>query len=268
MEQELKDSKITAAIQKSNEKPAFIPFIVCGYPSIEATKKLLYLFETKHAAAIELGIPFSDPIADGPVIQAASKEAIDNGMTLNKLFEMLSEIKNDFKTPLIIFSYFNLILHYGVDKFIQKAQETNVSGFIIPDLPYEEAQEFNLKARNAGIDHIMLVAPTSDSSRIKKIAQMSSGFIYLVSSTGVTGVREGFSDLIANILQEIKAETNTPVAVGFGVSKKEHIQDLKALNVDGVIVGSAIIRVILEYKNNTDEMLSKVSDYIDNLYSK
>jgi tryptophan synthase alpha chain len=268
MEQELKGSKITASIQKSDKKPAFIPFIVCGYPSIEATKRLLYLFEAKQAAAIEIGIPFSDPLADGPVIQIASKEAINNGMNLNKVFEILSEIKADFKTPLIIFSYFNLILHYGIDKFIEKARETNVSGFIIPDLPYEEAQEFNLKTRNAGIDHIMLIAPTSDSSRIEKITQISSGFIYLVSSTGVTGVREGFSALINDVLVKIKAESDIPVAVGFGISKKEHIQSLKALNIDGAIVGSAIIKIIQEYKNNIEFMLLKVSDYIDGLYTK
>jgi tryptophan synthase alpha chain len=266
MEQEFKKSQITENIRNSNNQPAFIPFIVAGYPSISATKELLNLFEEKKAAVIELGIPFSDPLADGPVIQAAAKEAIDNGMNINKLFEMLAEIKNDFKTPIILFSYFNPILYYGIDKFIVKAKETGVSGFIIPDLPYEEAQEFNAKALNAGIDHIMLVAPTSDSSRIKKIAAMSSGFVYLVSSTGVTGTRDDFSALIKNVLSEIKTATDVPVCVGFGVSKASHIQNLKDIGADGAIVGSAIIKIIESNKNNQNEMLACVSQYIDNLY--
>lgn len=268
MEQELQASKISNLIQKSTKKPAFIPFVVTGFPSISTTKKLLWLFEEKNAAAIELGIPFSDPLADGPVIQLAAQDALLQGTTINKIFEMLLEIKNDFKTPIILFSYFNPILHYGIEKFIKKAKEANVSGFIIPDLPYEEAQEFNKQARTAGIDHIMLVAPTSDKTRIEKIAKMSSGFVYLVSSTGVTGVRKSFSDVIKTVLQDIKAATDTPVAVGFGVSGSSHIKALKELGADGAIVGSAIIKVIQEHKNSEDDIVCAVSKYIDDLYQQ
>ncbi len=260
-------NKIQQSILENNQQPALIPFITAGFPNLEITKELLYKFQEKNVAAIELGIPFSDPLADGPVIQGASKYAIDNGITLNKIFELLENIKHNFNTPIILFTYFNIILNYGLEDFVKKANELNISGIISPDLPIEEAQNFKQLCEKYNIDFIMLVAPTSDEERIKKIVTTSSGFIYMVSSTGVTGVREGFSGVLGDVLKEVKKHTNTPVAVGFGVSKPEHIKELKNLGVQGAIIGSAFIKIIDGHKDNKSKILSLVSDFIDSLYA-
>ncbi len=261
-------SKIQNSILESKKQPALIPFVTAGFPDLQVTKELLYKFQEKNVAAIELGIPFSDPLADGPVIQGASKYAIDNGITLNKIFELLNSIKGNFNTPIILFTYFNIILNYGLEGFVKKASELNISGIISPDLPVEEAQSFKQLCEKYNIDFIMLVAPTSGKERIKKIVTTSSGFIYLVSSTGVTGVREGFSQVLSDILEEIKKYTNTPVSVGFGVSKPEHIKELKNLGVQGAIIGSAFIKIIDEHKGDKPKVLSSVSDFIDRLYAE
>ena len=259
-------SKIESSIN-SSKKPAFIPFIVSGYPDFEVTKRLLKLFEEKKAAAIELGIPFSDPLADGPVIQKAAKASIENGTNINKIFDLLEETKNEYKTPIILFTYYNPVLNYGEKEFIKKASSVNVSGLIIPDLPLEESIEFSKECKAHNIDVIMLVSPTSDKERIKMLANASSGFIYLVSSTGVTGIRSSFSEKLGNLLTDLKSITKTPVAVGFGVSKHEHILELSKLGADGAIVGSAIVKLIDEYKQNKDVLIKKIGNYIDELIS-
>ena len=266
MAQEELISKIQDSINKSSKKPALIPFIVSGYPDFETTKKLLKLFEEKKVAAIELGIPFSDPLADGPVIQKASKISLENGTNIDKIFEMLEDIKENFSTPIILFTYYNPVLSFGVEKFIRKAASLNVSGIIIPDLPLEESEEVSEICKENNIDLIMLVSPTSNIERIEKIAKASAGFIYLVSSTGVTGVRESFSEQLGNILSKIKSFTKIPVAVGFGISKSEHIRELKELNADAAIIGSAIIKLIDQYKDDKILLINKMSEYLDSLY--
>lgn len=266
MEQEGLISKIHDSINKSSNKPAFIPFIVSGYPNFETTKKLLKLFEEKKVAAIELGIPFSDPLADGPTIQKASKISLENGTNISKIFGMLEEIKNNFSTPIILFTYYNPVLSYGIESFIKKAASLNIKGLIIPDLPLEESEEISNLSKENNIDLIMLVSPTSNDDRIEKISKTSEGFIYLVSSTGVTGVRESFSAQLGDILAKIKSNTNTPVAVGFGVSKVEHIKELKDLSADAAIIGSAIIKLIDEFKHDEHLLIRKMSEYLDSLY--
>jgi len=266
MAQEELISKIQDSINKSSLKPALIPFVVSGYPDFETTKKLLKLFEEKKVAAIELGIPFSDPLADGPVIQKASKISLENGTNIDKIFEMLEDIKENFSTPIILFTYYNPVLSFGVEKFIRKAASLNVSGIIIPDLPLEESEEVSEICKENNIDLIMLVSPTSNIERIEKIAKASAGFIYLVSSTGVTGVRESFSEQLGNILSKIKSFTKIPVAVGFGISKSEHIRELKELNADAAIIGSAIIKLIDQYKDDKILLINKMSEYLDSLY--
>lgn len=261
-------SKISQSIINSAVKPAFIPFIVSGYPDMDTTKKLIKLFEKSGAAAVELGIPFSDPLADGPVIQNAAKMALNNGVNINKIFEMLSKIKAEITVPVILFSYINPVIRFGMEEFLRQAQAADVRGVIIPDLPIEESTEFALLCNKYNIDHIMLIAPNTEKDRINKISSASKGFIYLVSSTGVTGVRESFSSLLSNLVNEIKAVTNTPVSVGFGISKSEHIEELKNINVDGAIVGSALIKIIDEYKSNQELLLNKISEYIKSLYSR
>lgn len=266
MAQEELISKIQDSINKSTSKPALIPFIVSGYPDFETTKSLLKLFEDKKVAAVELGIPFSDPLADGPVIQKASKTSLENGTNINKIFEMLKELKeNSFSVPIILFTYYNPVLSFGTKDFIKKSASLGVSGMIIPDLPLEESEEFSKVCKENNIDLIMLVSPTSDNKRIEKIAKASRGFIYLVSSTGVTGVRESFSSQLKNILSNIKKVTKTPVSVGFGISKPEHIRELKELNADAAIIGSAVIKLIDEFKTDRNVLINKMAEYLDSL---
>lgn len=257
---------IENSVRQSGLKPAFIPFIVAGHPNFTVTKKLIKLFEEKKASAVEIGIPFSDPLADGPVIQKASKLALDNGANIHKIFDMLEEIKNDCNVPLIMFSNYNPVLHYGESEFVKKAAEVNVSGLIIPDLPPEEADVILKSCKEHNIDFTFLVTPTSEPERIKLIASQSAGFVYLVSSTGVTGVRETFSDKLGNILGELKKTAKVPVGVGFGISKPEHIKELKELGTDAAIIGSAIVRLVEEYKDDTAVLIDKVSSYIDELF--
>jgi len=205
-------------------------------------------------------------LADGPVIQKASKLSLENGTNIDKIFEMLEDIKENFSTPIILFTYYNPVLSFGVEKFIRKAASLNVSGIIIPDLPLEESEEVSEICKENNIDLIMLVSPTSNIERIEKIAKASAGFIYLVSSTGVTGVRESFSEQLGNILSKIKSFTKIPVAVGFGISKSEHIRELKELNADAAIIGSAIIKLIDQYKDDKILLINKMSEYLDSLY--
>jgi len=234
---------------------------VSGYPDFEATEKLLRVFEQKGVAAVELGIPFSDPLADGHVIQKASKKALENGVNPDKIFEFLKN--KSFLMPLILFTYYNPVLSYGEENFVKKAAELNISGIIIPDLPLEESEYFKKLCTQNNINFIMLVSPTSDEKRIEKLAKASSGFVYLVSSTGVTGVRENFSSGLENIIKKIKNITKIPVAVGFGVSEKKHIQDLKKIKADAVIIGSAIIKIIDKYHDDNSLLAFKISEYLD-----
>jgi len=257
---------IENSIRTSKLKPAFIPFITAGYPDLETTKELLFCLEKNGAAAIELGLPFSDPLADGAVIQEAAKQSIEGGTNVNKVFNLLEEIKGAVKTPIILFTYYNLVLNYGEEAFVKRAKRVGVSGFILPDLPFEESVGFNALCKDAGLDFIMLVAPTSGEERIKIIAKNSSGFIYVVSSTGVTGVRESFSDILTDMVTQIKSVTDTPIAVGFGVSKPEQIKSLAKLNIDGAIIGSAIIRLIKQYRDDRAMLSEKLTEYIKELY--
>jgi tryptophan synthase alpha chain len=258
-------SKISENIAE-NKKPALIPFIVSGFPDMDVTRELLFLFQKHNVPAIELGIPFSDPLADGPVIQKAAKASLEAGTNVDKVFSLLDSIKDEFRTPIILFTYINPVLNYGLENFVNKAKEMNVSGIIIPDLPFEESEGFAGMCEQNGIDFIMLVAPTSGKDRIKAISERSRGFIYLVSSTGVTGVRNSFSSSLNALVSEIKNTINTPVAVGFGVSKPEHISELKQMGADGAIVGSAIVNIIDQYKDDKVLLLDKISEYLGSLY--
>lgn len=265
MAQEDLISRTQDAINKSKLKPAFMPFIVSGFPDLETTKDLIKLFEKQGAAAVELGFPYSDPLADGPVIQKAAKDSLENGTNADKIFSMIDEIKNEVSIPLVLFTYYNPVFKYGIENFIKKAASVKAAGLIIPDLPFEESEEVLRLCREYNIDLIMLIAPTSGQERIKNIAKKSSGFIYLVSSTGVTGVRDGFSEKLAEVFREIKSSTDTPVVVGFGVSKSEHIENLKKLGADGFIIGSAIVKIIDKYKDNKNNLLDNLAEYMKNI---
>ncbi len=268
MEQEA-ISRIQRSIADSSKKPAFLPFVeAAGYPDMEFSKELFYFFEKKGAAAIEVGIPFSDPLADGPIIQKASKIALQNGVNLKKVFNLLGEIKKDIKVPLILFSYLNPVLSFGLDNFVKELKDKNVAGVIIPDLPPEESEELVALLKKDNIDFIFLISPTSGDERIKNISEKSSGFIYLVSSVGVTGVREGFSSMLGSVFSKIKACTSLPAAVGFGVSRPEHIASLRELGIEGVVIASAFLKIIDRYSDDRDLALKKLDEYIETLYKQ
>lgn len=257
-------SLIAESIFKQAKK-AVIPFIVSGYPNIEATKELLFLFEKMGAAAVELGIPFSDPLADGAVIQQASKKALDSGMNLDIIFNMLNEVKGNLTVPIILFTYINPVVKVGAENFVKRAADAGVAGLIIPDLPIEESDEIRTCCVKFGIDLIMLVAPLSSDERIERIAKVSQGFIYLVSSTGVTGVRDTFSDVLPGILEKIRKYSDIPVAVGFGVSKPEHITAISEIGADGAIIGSALIKLINEHGSNIEILKPKMTEYLSSM---
>ena len=250
-------SKITDVFKN---KKAFIPFITCGDPNLETTKKLVYTLEKAGADIIELGIPFSDPTAEGIVIQSANMRALKNNITTDNIFDMVKTL--EVKVPLVFMTYANIIFSYGIEKFAKKCKEIGMSGIILPDIPFEEKEEFNEVFKKYGIDFISLIAPTSND-RIKRIAQNANGFIYLVSSLGVTGVRQNIATDIDSMVSLVREVSDLPIAVGFGISTKEQAGNM-AKKADGVIVGSAIVKIIEKYGENSPE---KVYEYVRDITS-
>ncbi len=224
---------------------AFIPFITCGDPDLETTGKIVREMAAKGADLIELGIPFSDPTAEGPVIQAANIRALAGGVTTDKIFEFVKELRSDVKIPLVFMTYANVVFSYDAERFMARCCETGVDGIILPDLPFEEKDEFMPVCSQYGVDLISLIAPTS-ADRIAMIAKEADGFIYIVSSLGVTGVRSQITTDISSIVKVIRENTDVPCAVGFGISNPEQAEKMSEY-ADGVIVGSAIVRQIAEY---------------------
>ena len=235
-------SKLAAALQG---KKVFAPFITTGDPDLETTKKLILALEKAGASLVELGIPFSDPMAEGPVIQAADLRALSNGCTTDKVFDMVAEVRKETDIPLVFLTYANPIFHYGTEKFYRRCAETGVDGTIVPDVPYEEREELEGACRKYGVDRIVMIAPTSDD-RIQMLAKDAKGYIYIVSSLGVTGVRSEITTDIASIYKKIRAVTDTPAAVGFGISTPEQAAEM-ARQSDGAIVGSAIVKLCGKY---------------------
>lgn len=232
-------SKIRTAFEKGK---AFIPFITCGDPDLGTTAEVVRAAVRNGADLIELGIPFSDPTAEGPVIQGANIRALAGGVTTDKVFELVKELRRDVEVPMVFMTYTNVVFSYGAERFMAKCRETGIDGIIIPDLPFEEKGEFADAADMYGIDLISLIAPTSDK-RIAMIAKEAEGFIYLVSSLGVTGMRNEISTNLEEIVKIIRENTDVPCAVGFGISTPEQARAMAAVS-DGAIVGSAIIKLL------------------------
>ena len=224
---------------------AFIPFITCGDPDLETTAKVVREAVQNGADLIELGIPFSDPTAEGPVIQEANLRALQGGVTTDKIFDLLRELRTDVTVPMVFMTYANVVFSYGAEKFISTCREIGIDGLILPDLPFEEKEEFLPLCEEYGVDLISLIAPTSEN-RIAMIAKEAKGFIYLVSSLGVTGVRSEIKTDLQSIVNVIRANTDTPVAIGFGISKPEQAAKMAGIS-DGAIVGSAIIKILAEH---------------------
>lgn len=224
---------------------AFIPFITCGDPDTETTAKVVRSAVEAGADLIELGIPFSDPTAEGPVIQGANIRALAGGITTDKVFDLVADLRRDVTIPLVFMTYANVVFSYGAERFMKRCSETGIDGIILPDVPFEEKSEFEDIAKQYGIDMISLIAPTS-ADRVAMIAKEAQGFIYIVSSLGVTGVRNEISTDISHITEVIRQNTDVPCTVGFGISKPEQAKKMAGIS-DGAIVGSAIIRIIEQY---------------------
>jgi len=235
-------SKIANAFKNGK---AFIPFITCGYPTMDTTYECVMAAIENGADLIELGIPFSDPTAEGPVIQGANEVALKNGATTDTVFELVARIRKTSDIPLCFMTYANVVYSYGTEIFMEKSRNLGIDGIILPDVPFEEKAEFDEVAKKYGIDMISLIAPTSED-RIAMIAKEASGFIYVVSSLGVTGVRTEIKTDIKAIVDTIRENTSVPCAVGFGISKPEQAAKMSALS-DGAIVGSAIIKIITQH---------------------
>lgn len=232
-------SKIATAFEKGN---AFIPFVTCGDPTIETTEAVVRSMVVAGADLIELGIPFSDPTAEGPVIQEASTRALAGGVTTDKIFDMVARLRADIDTPFAFMTYANVVFSYGIERFAARAEEVGIDGLILPDVPFEEREEFAPAFAAHGIDLIAMIAPTSED-RVAMIAEEASGFIYLVSSLGVTGVRSQITTDLEGIVVTIRKVTDVPVAVGFGISTPDVAAHMAHL-ADGAIVGSAIVKIV------------------------
>ena len=238
-------NKITEAFAKGK---AFIPFITCGDPSLEITEQLVYAMEEAGADLIELGIPFSDPTAEGPVIQEANVRALSGGVTTDKVFDMVAKIRQKTAIPRVFMTYANVVFSYGTEHFIKKAAEVGMDGLILPDVPFEEKEEFDTVCKQYGLDLISLIAPTSHE-RITQIAKEANGFVYCVSSLGVTGTRTQITTDIGGMVKLVKAVKDIPCAVGFGISTPEQAKKMAAQS-DGAIVGSAIVKLCAAHGEN------------------
>lgn len=241
-------SKISSAFKNGK---AFIAFITCGDPDLETTAAAVRAAVQGGADLIELGIPFSDPTAEGPVIQGANLRALKNGITTDKIFEFVAELRRDVKLPIVFMTYANVVFSYGTERFISSCSNIGIDGIILPDLPFEEKDEFLPTCRRFGVDLISLIAPTSEN-RVAMIAKEADGFLYIVSSLGVTGTRSEIKTELSDIVSVIRQNTSIPCAIGFGISTPEQARKMADI-ADGAIVGSAIVKLLEKYGKKAPE---------------
>ena len=235
-------SKIHQAFEKGK---AFIAFITCGDPDLETTAKVVRAAAENGADLIELGIPFSDPTAEGPVIQGANLRALQGGVTTDKIFDLVRELRRDVTIPMVFMTYANVVYSYGAERFIRTCSEIGIDGLILPDVPFEEKEEFLPICRQYGVDLVSLIAPSSEN-RIAKIVEEAEGFLYIVSSLGVTGTRSEITTDLGSIVSVVREHSDIPCAIGFGISTPEEARKMAELS-DGAIVGSAIIKILEKY---------------------
>ena len=250
-------SKIHEAFENGK---AFIAFVTGGDPDLDTTKKIIKEMEKAGADLIEIGIPFSDPIAEGPIIQEANERALANGCTTDKLFDALKDIKDEVSVPLVFLTYINPIYAYDVDKFLDRCNECGIQGLIIPDLPYEEKDEIADECKNHDVDIISLIAPASHD-RIKMIAKEATGFIYCVSSLGVTGVRSYINTDLGGMIKLVRETTDVPCAFGFGIATPEQAEYVAKYS-DGAIAGSAIVKIVAKYGK---DCLPYINEYVKSM---
>lgn len=251
-----------ARLKASGEK-ALVCFVTAGDPNLETTKQVVLEIEKAGADIVELGVPFSDPIADGPTIQASSMRALDSGTTVPKVLDLVRDIRRTSELPLILMTYYNLVEHYGIERFARDAAEAGVDGMILSDLIPEESGNWKPVADGSGISTIFLLAPTSTEARVQAVANVASGFIYCVSRTGVTGAQTEMARGIQELVGRIRAGSDLPVAVGFGISKPEHVRQVCGY-ADGAVVGSVLVNLIAK-KAGSPDLLKEVNDIVSAL---
>lgn len=253
------------ALKRSDEK-GFIPFITAGDPDLATTHDLILELARVGASVIELGVPFSDPMADGPVIQRASERALRHGFGLAEILDVVRAVRSHSQVPIVLFSYFNPLLQFGLEKLAREAEHAEIDGILVTDLIPEEAGRFSAMLRAHDIDLIFLAAPTSTDARLQMIAERASGFVYAVSRAGVTGAREKMSAEAEKLVTRLRGFSNLPVAVGFGISRREHVQDVWRY-ADAAVVGSAIVQMIEQHASKAD-IVSKVGEFAESLVAK
>lgn len=254
--------KVFNDLRQRNEA-GLIPFLTAGDPNMETTAELIRTLADAGADLIELGFPFSDPMADGPTIQASSERALTAGATLEKVLQMVAEVRRDCQVPLVLMGYYNPLFRYGVERFAKDAAAAGVDGLLLVDLPPEETDEIAASLKDAGIAMISLLAPTTPPERMRKLAKAAEGYLYYVSMTGVTGTQKVNPDDIRGAVEELKGMTETPVGVGFGITTPEDAAAVGSF-ADGVVVGSALVRIIEKYGSST-ELLPQVRTFIESL---
>jgi tryptophan synthase alpha chain len=255
-------SQTFARLQKAHER-ALIPYVTAGDPDLEMTKTLVREMVRRGGDLIEIGVPFSDPLADGPIIQRASQRALRGGTTLRTILQAVNELRRDVDVPLVLMTYYNPVFRYGEEAFVADALDAGVDGIIVPDLPPEEAQTLMDLTADTPLDLIFLAAPTSTSARLALISEASRGFIYYVSRLGTTGVRDQLADDLRVMLEKVRVSTSQPIVVGFGVSTPEHVR-LVAELADGVVVASAILKLIEDLRDREDR-LEHIGDFVATL---
>lgn len=249
---------------KNKGKVAFIPYITAGDPDLSTTAEALKVLDSCGSDIIELGVPYSDPLADGPVIQAAATRSLARGTNFNAIISMLKEVVPQLSCPIALFTYYNPILKRGVEKFMSTVKDVGAQGLVVPDVPLEETESLRKEATKKQIELVLLTTPTTPTDRMKAIVEAAEGFVYLVSSVGVTGARASVSNRVQTLLQEIKEVTAKPVAVGFGISKPEHVKQVAGWGADGVIVGSAMVKLLAEAKS-PEEGLKELATFTKSL---
>lgn len=249
---------------REQKKVAFIPYITAGDPDLGTTAAALKVLDFCGSHIIELGVPYSDPLADGPVIQAAATRALARGTNFDAIISMLRNVVPELSCPIALFSYYNPILKRGIGKFMSIVRDTGVHGLVVPDVPLEETEVLRKEALKNNIELVLLTTPTTPTERMKAIVDASEGFVYLVSSIGVTGARASVSARVQMLLQDIKEATSKPVAVGFGISKPEHVEQVTSWGADGVIVGSAMVKLLGD-ANSPEEGLKELEKFTESL---
>lgn len=259
-------NRITKKFQELRKegKIAFMPFLVAGDPDFETSLKVAKTL-TNYADFLEIGFPYSDPLADGPTIQAANQRALKAGMNTEKVFELIKKIRSFTEIPITVLIYANLVYQRGIEQFYRDANHAGIDGVLVPDLPIEEAEPYVVAAKKVGINPIFLVTQTTPAERLKKILEYAEGYLYLVSVLGVTGAREKIRPEVLSLIKITKTRTNLPIAVGFGISKPSHVKMLQRAGTDGYIVGSALVRIIEKNVGHNKKLMSEILQYIEDL---